>query len=371
MLKNKYLLSSIKDLIKRIIKLNNKNSFTSKVYNLYAEKKMLNNRFRALKCCYKLKNIYFLLDQNHGNLGDQAIGYAEAKFIKDNLSEYNVFSILENEYEQYKNYFKKIIKKGDIICLRGGGSIGNEYIRHECNRRDIINTFTNNKIISFPQTMYFSNDEYGRNELQKTVDVYNKHQNLTIIAREKTSYELMKKSFINNQVILTPDIVLYLTKTEPKLKREGALFCFRSDKESILSLEKKEGIISLVNKYFDSVFITDMCINRNVNIDEREKELEAKLNQFKSVEIVITDRLHGMIFSVITATPCIAINNYNHKLRDTYEWIKQFNFIKFANNYDELHCYIKELKHLQNYTYSNDFTIPYYKQIIKVLRNNG
>ena len=44
---------------------------------------------------------------------------------------------------------------------------------------------------------------------------------------------------------------------------------------------------------------------------------------FSSSKIVITDRLHGLIFSKITSTPCIAIDNSNNKIRETYNaWLK-------------------------------------------------
>lgn len=45
-------------------------------------------------------------------------------------------------------------------------------------------------------------------------------------------------------------------------------------------------------------------------------------NLFKSAKLVITDRLHGMIFCYLTNTPCLVFQNNNHKVRETYEWIK-------------------------------------------------
>ena len=75
-----------------------------RMYNRYVEIKLKSNikkqvihRIRESKDVVNHSNIYFLLNQYHGNLGDQAIGYAEQKFIMDNLKNYNVISIFEEE----------------------------------------------------------------------------------------------------------------------------------------------------------------------------------------------------------------------------------------------------------------------------------
>ena len=58
--------------------------------------------------------------------------------------------------------------------------------------------------------MFFSKNEEGRKELNISKKIYNSHTDLTIIAREKTSYKNMIKEFNKCKIILNPDIVLYL-----------------------------------------------------------------------------------------------------------------------------------------------------------------
>lgn len=315
------------------------------------------------------KNIYFLLCQNHGNMGDQAIGLAEYLLIRDNLSNSNIINIMEDDYKLCKNYIKKVVKKNDIIGLQGGGSIGNQYLSHEQSRRHIIRSFPNNKIISFPQTIYFSNDDKGQVELNKTIESYSKHKDLTVIAREVPSYELMKTIFKNNNVFLTPDIVMYLNKSNPKIKRQGALCCFRNDCEGVINIKDKELIKSKLNDIFDSVKITDMEVHKIINFDTREMELEKKFNEFKAAELVITDRLHGMIFAAITSTPCIVLSNYNHKVKGTYEWLKDQGYIKYAENVYECMEFTEELRNINDnkIEYNKDFSIQYYNKIINVI----
>ncbi len=58
---------------------------------------------------------------------------------------------------------------------------------------------------------------------------------------------------------------------------------------------------------------TDTVINKNVSKRTRDEELRKKWDQFSKSGLVITDRLHGMIFAAITGTPCIAIDNKSKK----------------------------------------------------------
>lgn len=158
------------------------------------EKKLSDIYIYKFKKYKNTKKIIYTLVPTHGNLGDQAIAYASRKYLKDNFSEYEVIEINCEDSYKYTNALKNIVKKDDLIFLHGGGNMGNHYIPEEEARRHIINTFPNNKIISFTQTMYFSNDEEGRRELKKTKEVYDSHKDFTIIAREDKSYDIMKKT---------------------------------------------------------------------------------------------------------------------------------------------------------------------------------
>ena len=46
----------------------------------------------------------------------------------------------------------------------------------------------------------------------------------------------------------------------------------------------------------------------------REYFLNKKFREFSERNLIITDRLHGMIFAAITGTPCVAMDNISHKI---------------------------------------------------------
>ena len=330
------------------------------------------NRYKINNLYKKCKNerkIILMGTPRYGNLGDQAIIVSEIKYIEDNFRKFKFIEVSLDDYYEHVEFIKKYINNKDIIMLHGGGNFGDEYLFEETVRRNVIDNFPNNKIILFPQTIYFKESEKGKKELEVSKNIYNNHNNLTLVAREKISYEKMKKEFNKCNVILTPDIVLYLNEEDYEHNRDGALCCLRSDLESKLTKYQKEFINKELRDKFKKVCITDTVINKNVNQEERNEFLRNKFNEFKMSELVITDRIHGMIFAAITGTPCIALSNYNYKVKGTYEWIKDLGYIKFTDDINEIPDLIQELKNIKNVKYDNLFAIKKYDQIIQCINS--
>ena len=325
------------------------------------------NYINELKKYKAKKKIIYMLVPSHGNMGDQAIALATLKYLRDKFREFYIIEIYREDTYKYIKAIKKIINDDDIIILHGGGNMGNLYPVEERDRRAIISLFPNNKIISMTQTISFTNDSEGKDELEKTKKIYNAHNNLTLIAREEKSYGIMKKEFNIKNIIINPDIVLYLNNEfeQQNKKRKRIMTCLRSDKESILG-ESKERFINELNKKYDDVFNYDTVIKKSLRNDERKKELDDMFDKFMDSKVVITDRLHGMVFAAITKTPCIVTKSLDHKVTGTYEWIKELNYIKLVDNleFDNIRPLIDELINLKEYT-----TIDLNSEYFSKLRN--
>ncbi|MBY0014443.1 polysaccharide pyruvyl transferase family protein [Paenibacillus typhae] len=319
----------------------------------------------------KSKAIFVVGSPEHDNLGDHAITMAQMNFLKKAFPDYTLIEIVADRLTYNWKCLEQYSTRDDIFVLQGGGNFGIEYFREEEVRRRIITKFPNNKIILFPQTIYFGDTELGRKEFKKTQSIYSAHRDLTLVAREKTSYELMKEGFKHNKVLLTPDIVMSLDITDPPRERSGVLMCIRADKESIFNEAQKKIINDSVSKAFDQITYSDTCIIRYVSVEEREHELYSLWNQFKEAELVITDRLHGMIFAAITSTPCIALGNYNYKVVGSYEWIKHLGYIKFTNDISQIPELMDELSKIPAPRYNNDFSTKHYNQIIEAMSDNA
>ena len=105
---------------------------------------------------------------------------------------------------------------------------------------------------------------------------------------------------------------------------------------------------------------------------QSRKEVALQLKKIAKSEIVITDRLHGMIFSVITQTSCIVFRNYNHKLSSSYQWFKNLNYIKFLDDFNikrfENLVRILKKKKTKN-IYNKKMFNNYYNNLIKYILN--
>jgi pyruvyl transferase EpsI len=246
-------------------------------------------------------------------------------FLRDTFGDENVITINESDVIHYLHSLKVQIRKSDIIVLSGGGNMGDLYPRYEAIRRLIIKNFPDNKIIIFPQTVDYSEDRYGKSEFARFQKLYGQHENLILCARENRSYQIMKD--VCQNVMLVPDIVFYLYGkiSLPITSHRNVGVCLRDDKESALTEEQRQSVFKMVEEYSSWEKITTMSAQHSEyrNIEERGQGVVEKLSKFSTFEMIVTDRLHGMIFSTIADVPCVAIDNVNHKISGVYEMVKQ------------------------------------------------
>lgn len=292
---------------------------------------------------FRVKYTVLLGTPRHTNIGDRAIAYAEKLFVKKYVG--NLFCI-ELPYEYPLEHIGRISAKA-VIALHGGGNLGDIWLNEEEYRREIIKKYKNNRMVLFPQTVFFEN----KSNLNATIDIYSSAKNLTLIAREETSYAFLKENFHKNNTLLTPDIVMSLSYSRvTHFKREDSvMFMLRADKERTIDAATGAVIEKYIQKKLgiNTIIKSDMYTPEE-DAAERSHEsiVKAKLNEIAKSKVVITDRLHGMIFCLITGTPCIVLDSKTHKTSGVYKWIegKDIEYIKLCSNADES---IKELEKMK------------------------
>jgi pyruvyl transferase EpsI len=148
-------------------------------------------------------------------------------------------------------------------------------------------------------------------------------------------------------------MVLYLKEYNSKLKRDKILLCLRSDPEAKITNEDKQMIRKICEKYNKNIYFTDTVIAKKINKNDRKKELIKKLDEISTAKLMVTDRLHGMIFAAITKTPCIVIGTYNHKVKGVYQWIKNLSYIKYIDNLEKIEEELSKLYGMNVEKYQN------------------
>lgn len=312
------------------------------------ETKLNNDEIFSDMILYKDKEkIFYLKSVDYENTGDNAIVYANIQLLKDIFPNKIILEYTLNDVARANNFIKKMITEEDIIFMPGGGNLGNLYLIEEIARRQIIKCYDKNQIIIFPQTIYWTEDEEGKKELEITKNIYNSHKNLTIMTRDEKSYKFAKEHF-NSNIILCPDSAFYLyNKININEKnRNGVIFILRDDKEKILDGNLINNVQVYLNSINKNYFFYDEYMEKYkiINKLEREDYIFERLNKISEYELCITDRLHGLIFSYITNTPCIAFNNIDNKVEGTAKWLENVEWIYKAdiNDFNKIKEFINK-----------------------------
>jgi pyruvyl transferase EpsI len=354
-------------------------SFIKKIIPLAWKAKLIvfSHNFKSVKdFTFKVPNIderriFIFLAADYGNLGDVAITYAQHKFLNAYFPECIVTEIPISKTLEGVAFVKKVIKSNDLITTVGGGNMGDLYESIELYRRLIIKYFNKNQIISFPQTIDFKDDNNGKKALNKSIKTYSKHPNLTLIAREHKSFEYYNGHFPKNNILLTPDIVLSQNQSIPQSKRDGAIVCLRDDKEKKLTNDQEIKLVNLLKNEFSSVTLRDTHIDgQGLSLKNRVTSLKLIWSDFKKAEVVITDRLHGMIFCYITGTPALVFLNNNHKVKSSYFWINDAPHIRLVEDLAEhsIHKALQEVKGKQTKIDSTSL-LKKYEPIIAAIKS--
>lgn len=301
--------------------------------------------------------MYILLATDYPNLGDHALTIAHRDFLYERFPEFEIIEFSVDSTLNAIRFLKNNLSVEDIITLKGGGNIGIEYFREELLRRKIIKTFINNTIVLFPQTVYFPDTSLGKKELKKTISVLNNHSELSIFLRDQVSFDLLKKEKVKN-IHLVPDIVFSFSSIPEKyVEDKKALVCLRNDREKAKNRLDLEWILKTLHSKNYSEQLTDTVVDYNVGFQNREETLQKLLSDFAKAKLVVTDRLHGMIFSYIVKTPCLVLGTYNHKVTGQYQWLKNSNAVYLVGSKED---FMESLAAVENNYKEDSF---YYSEV--------
>jgi len=221
------------------------------------------------------------------------------------------------------------------ILLQGGGNLGDLWPDHQRFREDVISTFRDVPIVQLPQTINFRRSE----ALARARAVFNSHPNLTLLVRDRQSLRVAQGAF-EAPSLLCPDMAFALgglSSTGPP--RADVLWLCRSDQES-------------AGAEWDRVVAPDERQDWSEQAAGFEVHLRAALRRWhrhrivrkgawiytphlydvlarqrlaygcrllRRGKVVITDRLHGHILSILLGIPHILIDDRYSKVKRFYD----------------------------------------------------
>lgn len=233
--------------------------------------------------------------------------------------------------------------------------------------KQILAVFKENKIIFFPQTFYY--DGKPDSVINADKELYNERKNILFLHREENSYGNFMKKIVSDSSRnkCFPDLALYLDRPK-KDKRSGILICLRLDKESVVG-GMREKLFELSSHLGKGVSVIDTVLDRSVGRDERTNEVSNILNVISDAELLITDRLHAMIFAAITGTPCIALDNLSHKVSGVYKWIQKLDYVTCLDDKNVDIDLVREYLNKKDRQYDKSILNREFDEMADVVRN--
>lgn len=331
-----------------------------------APKWLINNLIFAYKHKYlkeQTKIVYALTPPPYlKNIGDHAQVIAIRAWLTKHFSEFPVIEVDKDRGHYFLPALKWLVQHDrDIFFLHSGGNLGDRGKWSEGMRREIIKNFPYNQIVSLPQTIFFSDTAEGRNERETSRRIYATHPNLTIIGRDTRSGDLAAELFPKAQTFCMPDFVLSLSprhsvqrNNHPKI-----LLCLRLDNESVLTPKQRQEIGD--NLPYECTYY-DTTLDKEIAVEQREATLNETLNKFMDADVVVTDRYHGLIFTILCQKPCVVLRTVDHKLTSAIHWFQDIPSVMFAQNLEEISKLVEQCLTIESIN-TIDWSAKYFDKI--------
>ncbi|MBQ7221650.1 MAG: polysaccharide pyruvyl transferase family protein [Synergistaceae bacterium] len=97
-----------------------------------------------------------------------------------------------------------------------------------------------------------------------------------------------------------------------------------------------------------------------------EDAFSETLRRVAGAELVVTDRLHGMLFAAITGTPCVAFDNKTGKVHSVYEWIAGCEYVQVCRGLDEFDAAMHKALNSPR-KWDNSGLLPYFSKITSLI----
>jgi exopolysaccharide biosynthesis predicted pyruvyltransferase EpsI len=292
-----------------------------------------------------------LLDfPDHANVGDSAIWLGEKKL----LEEIGARIVYECDLASYSRAALAERIGDGIILLHGGGNFGDVWPKRQLFRERVVETFQRNRIIFLPQTIFFRDTA----NLRRARAVLNKHPDLVVLARDRRSLEIACTDF-KGTAILCPDMAFMLGElSQHGSRQKDIIWLARTDVEARApqTTALNDPNIAVLDWLSEPATILSTVYRRSVQALARHpralKSLASPLRllldqlatqrvlrgarMLSSGRVVITDRLHAHIMSLLLGIPHVVLDNNYGKVKEFYSlWTGDCETAVWAESVDE------------------------------------
>lgn len=291
---------------------------------------------------------YALVDfPNFSNVGDSAIWLGARAMLEEATGRPPAYVSTIKGFDEAA--LKAAVGSGPIL-INGGGNFGDLWSAHQDLREELLRRFPGRPVIQLPQSIKF-NDLAGARHF---AELSRQHGNFTLMVRDRASREFAR-NVLGIDAPLVPDCAIYL---EPQRRRAEAQFAtvmlLRTDTEradveqhllheldnSLLFdwIEEPSDLFRDAKRQARTKSLLRLQFRRSSRrltlFDElARRRLERGLAMLSLGEVVITDRLHGHILSLLLDLPQITLDNSYGKVSGYIEaWNSGYERLRLATD---------------------------------------
>ncbi len=306
---------------------------------------------RALRPLLQRGSRCALLDfPNYPNVGDNAIWLGELEYLR----RAGVEIVYRSDQVAYSRE-QLAARIGDgTILLSGGGNFGDLWPAHQWFREEVVSSFRRHKIVQLPQTIEFTN---GSN-LARARSVLERHPDLIVLARDERSLDVARDK-LRVEAHLCPDMAFALGPLErPYAASKEIVWLLRSDHESAGRSRPAvatdwpddeapgaQGRFSMSAARWAQEALSPRVAHRHrldavasrtlaaVNDWLARARLARGLRTLSEGRVVVTDRLHGHVLSLLLGIPHVLLDSRHGKLRSFHEtWTIGNDLVRWADS---------------------------------------
>lgn len=298
-----------------------------------------------------------LLDYpNNTNVGDSLIWLGEIAYLESRGFKPAYVCDVKNYCEAS---ISKLINKNSMILMHGGGNFGTMWTEIHNFRLQVLSDFPNIPIVQLPQTIHFNNEA----KTKEMADAIKVQGNYTLLARSQPSYDFAQGNF-NANIRLCPDMAFFIGAIHHQSIPQFDRFVLaRTDHEksgdllveTIKALESGDTYeiadwlaASWQERLLHRIEIHTVLLRRKLDPNNQvlfylwnalsQLRLKRGISLLTRGRIVLTDRLHAHVLSILLNKPHVLVDNSYGKIGNFYKtWTHSHALTKFVTDLANLH----------------------------------
>lgn len=297
-----------------------------------------------VKSGMKHSGTVLLLSPQYLNYGDHIIARSEIEYIKK-VSGKAPLDFNYTFFDLWGDKVKNNIKKEDVLWITGGGYVGDLWPKSHNTVEKIIEMFPENIIVFAPQTTFF--EDVDSDGAKRFLEKVNSHGKCVFFSREENTFKLLRNMGVES--VMAPDFALFSQVSDCAWSDEYIAFCIRNDIESVVS-EKRRKELEMKLKKYNKPFHNILMAKQHCEIPawSRGFFIKKKMKEYSCSSVVITDRLHSMVFCCLCGVPCVALDNKSKKISGVYEWVKELDYIEYVDSFEMVEVTVSKVIQFNN-----------------------